>query len=158
VSQTVSVGVVDAGRWVGVAAGMVDYLQRWLAAAGQPPQVPKGTFAGAGRFLDQVLEGIALNRHERLRPDIPVMAGLSNWNIAVGVLTQLPERPQQSEELEPIIQDYRKCLTAIQEGQSSNELRTKAESLKAFFGELLQQGTRARQSAFARAESPLPLN
>jgi hypothetical protein len=156
-SQTESLGVVDAGRWVGVAAAMADYLERWLNGDPRLPPLPRGTFAGARRFLDQVLEGIALNRHQRVHADIPVMAGLSNWNIAIGVLTRLPDPPKQSDELEPIINGYVNCLEGIAGGRRSPELEMNTRSLVEFFRGLLRQGNQARQAAFAHAESPVPL-
>jgi hypothetical protein len=155
VSQTESWGVVEAGRWVGVAASMAEYLHRWLEAEVQPAP-PLGTFAGARRFFSQVLEGIALSRGKRPTPDIPVMAGLSNWNIAIDVLTHLPQAPQKFEEVEPIINECVQCIQEIGEGRKrSPKLSKSAELLRNFFLELLKQGNRARQSAFARAESPL---
>jgi hypothetical protein len=66
-----------------------------------PPQLPvcqPGTVSGAQRFFQQVLEGAALDRRERIRPEIPVMAGLSNWTIALDVFTRMPEPRAKPEE------------------------------------------------------------
>jgi hypothetical protein len=102
VSQSEALGIVDAGRWSGVAAAMADYLQRWLTSEISPPP-PLGTIGGAERFLLRVLEGAALDRRERLRPEIPVMAGLSNWNIALDVLARLPEHTARVEEVGSVV-------------------------------------------------------
>src|SRR5438128_392573 len=99
-SQTESLGVVDPARWVGVAAWMVRFLQSWLAEEGEQPRVPRGIFAGARRFLTQALEGIALDRRERLKPDVPIMAGISNLTIALGVLHRLVPPPENLGQVE----------------------------------------------------------
>src|SRR4051794_10812579 len=109
-SQTESLGAADASRWVGVAASMVEYLQSWLKTEAAVPPVPRGIFAGARRFLNQVLEGIALDRRQRVKPEIPIMAGLTNLTIALGVLHRLPTSPGNLEEVERTVQDYLRYL------------------------------------------------
>jgi hypothetical protein len=154
-SQTESLGVADPGRWVGVAASMAGYLQSWLAEEGDHPPVPRGIFAGARRFLTQAQEGIALDRRERPKPDIPIMAGISNLTIALGVLHHLAP-PENLAQVEEKFTEYLRCLQAIEEnGPRSDALVQQARAVKAFFAELQEQGNRARHAAFARAASPL---
>lgn len=153
-SQPDSIGFVDAGRWAGVAAALADYLQQWLESS--PPPLPRGTFAGAQRFLNLVLEGAALDRHERRQPEIPVMAGLLNWTLARGVLSGLPQPAAKPEDMETVIVKHLNCLRRIEAGESDDGLRADASELKSFFLELLQQGNRRRQASYAREEAPLP--
>ncbi|MGH7173117.1 MAG: hypothetical protein ACRELF_00075 [Gemmataceae bacterium] len=150
-SQTESFGSADAARWLGVAASMVDYLQSWLRTDRKPPPVPRGIFAGASRFLKQALEGIALDRHERFDPEIPIMAGISNMTIALQVLHRLPLPPADLREAEKKFTDYLECLKSIENSQSE-ELVQQVEAVKTFFEELRNQGNRAQHAAFARAE------
>lgn len=152
-SQSQPLGI-DAARWSGVAAAMADYLRRWLTAP-LPPAVPLGTIAGAQRFLHQVLEGAALDRRERIRPEIPVMVGLSNWTIAVGVLARMPEQKARSEEVATVAQRFLDALKRMLEGERDQRLEVDAADMEQFFLELLRQGARRRQSAFAAKELPL---
>lgn len=153
-SQTESLGITDATRWVGVAASMVGYLESWLAEEQKQPPVPLGIFAGAQRFLTQALEGIALDRRQRPKPEIPIMAGISNLTIALGVLHRLAG-PENLKEVEAKFNEYLQCLQAIQDHRPrSDQLVEKARLLKAFFAELQRQGNRARHAAFAKAEAP----
>ena len=153
-SQTESLGVADAARWVGVAASMTGYLQSWLAEPSEQPPVPRGIFAGARRFLDQALVGIALDRRERPKPEIPIMAGISNLNIALGVLYRL-ERPGDLKQVEATVKAYLFCLKSIEESKPRSQvLVEQAQAVKAFFAELQKQGNRANHAAFAKAGSP----
>jgi hypothetical protein len=155
VSQTESFGV-DPGRWVGVAAAMADYLGKWLEANGQArPRPPRGIFAGARRFFEQVIEGVALNRRQRIRNDIPAMAGIANLTIAVSVLSRLPADPQDLDTVQQIVTKYLDCLQAI--SAEATGLVADSETvreMKSFFLELQEQGNRARHAGFGRAESP----
>jgi hypothetical protein len=154
VSQTESLGVTDAARWVGVAASMAGYLECWLAEEQKQPPVPRGIFAGARRFLTRALEGIALDRRQRLKTEIPVMAGISNLTIALGVLHRLA-KPRNLEEVEAKFNDFLQFLQDIEDNSPrSGPLVERARTVKAFFEELRQQGNRARHAAFARAEAP----
>lgn len=152
-SQTESLGGADASRWVAVAASLVEYLQSWVEAP-EPPEIPRGIFAGARRFLNQVLEGVALDRHERIQPQIPIMVGITNLTIALGILRRLTP-PLGSKEAEAKVRLYLACLQAIEDRKDrSPALMEQARALKDFFRELQDEGNRARHAAFARAESP----
>src|ERR1700722_14015071 len=104
-SQTESLGIADAARWTAVAASMSEYLGSWIGESHAPPPVPRGIFAGAHRFLDQALEGIALDRRQRFKPEIPIMAGLSNLSIAMVVLHRLSS-PIKLEQAEAKLKEY----------------------------------------------------
>jgi hypothetical protein len=84
------------------------------------------------------------------------MAGLSNWTIARDVLSGLPEPPARAAEVEKVIIKYLTCLNRIEAGERDDAMKANAGELKSFFLELLQQGSRKRQTAYAREESPLP--
>jgi hypothetical protein len=154
-SQTESLGVADASRWTSVAASLVDYLRIWLGAEQSAPPAPKGVFAGARRFLDQALAGIALERRERPDPKIPIMAGITNLTIALGVTKRLSSPDGNLRSLEETLNGYLESLEAVTSNQPRTaELVQRVQSLKAFFQELQLQGNRARHAAFAQAEAP----
>jgi hypothetical protein len=134
---------------------MVEYLRKWLGASAEVPPIPRGIFAGAQRFLNLTLEGIALNRHERFQPEIPIMAGMSSMTIALGVLHRLPSPLSNLKQVEDQIRNYLGCLAALEAKQPPPEdMRDRVSSLKEFFHRLMEQGTRARHAAHARAEMP----
>jgi hypothetical protein len=136
---------------------MVEFLHSWLVTNQGFPAVPRGIFAGARRFLQHALEGIALNRHERSQPDVPIMAGISNLTIARAVFHQLPSPPGKLEEIEEKVKQFLQALKDFEDQRPrSPELVRVAEAMQQFFHELQQQGHRARHAAFARAEAPRP--
>src|SRR5579871_577452 len=142
-SQTESLGVADAARWIGVAASMEDYLQSWLTANRKTPPVPRGIFAGARRFLNYALEGIYLDRRERSQPQIPIMAGISNMTIALGVFRRLTNQPEALDKIERDLKDFLECLQAIEAAEDRSEtLQSRVGALQQFFRELRQQGDR----------------
>jgi hypothetical protein len=133
---------------------MVDYLESWQTGT-SAPNVPRGIFAGAKRFLNQVLEGVAVNRRQRFREDIPIMAGITNLTIALGVLHRLAPPADDLDAVERRIQQYLRCLEAVESDQSQlPALHETARDLQEFFRGLLEQGKRERHAAFARAEAP----
>ena len=156
-SQTQSLGEVDAGRWIGVAASLVEYLQAWLTAEQAPPPFPRGIFAGARRFLTYALEGIYLDRRQRREAEIPIMAGISNLGIARGVFRRLPNHVSDATQVETDLNNFLECLKTIESGgERSEPLRERAKLLQLFFQELCREGSRARHTAFAHAEAPSP--
>lgn len=128
----------DATRWIGVASNMVAYLEGWLADAEAKPTPPARTFLSARRFLEWVVNGIKLDRRE----PAPTMASLSNWTVAVHVLTSLADDPiQRHTEVEARVTDLASTLDALQRQDHVDHVAV--ERLKAFFEELRQQGNAA---------------
>jgi hypothetical protein len=104
-----------------------------------------------------VLAGVALERHERLDPDLPIMAGVSNLSIALGVIRRLPAPPATLELVETRVKAYLGCIEDIAAGKARCEAGTEeVQAVAAFFRELQAEGNCARHAAFARAESPRP--
>src|SRR4051812_13054791 len=88
-SMTVSRGFQRISRWSGVAASVAEYLEQLIAGTHQGMAVPIGAFRALQQFFEAVLEGEAINRRERARNDIPIMAGICCYAIASEVLTSL---------------------------------------------------------------------
>ena len=156
-SYTVSRGLVDASHWTGMASSVAGYLEKWLTADEEQSPLPNGQFAAAERFFAYVLQGTALDRHERLNPDTPTMAGISNLTIAVKVLAALPWNGHTThEQVEMTVQSYRECLAAIRAGDLKDSIDTPTvDKLKGFLRELQRQGNLARHAAFAAGEFSL---
>jgi hypothetical protein len=141
-----------------MAASVAGYLEAWQSGNQHARIIlPEGQFAAAERFFNHVLQGTALDRGQRIDPEAPTMAGISNLTIAVEVLAALPcSRPPQTEEVEKTVQSYLTCLKAICEGASVATVDVSiVESLRAFLRELQRQGNLAHHVAFAADESPL---
>lgn len=156
-SYTVSRGLVDASHWTGMASSVASYLDKW-PEGGEPQSVlPKGQFAAAERFFAYVLQGTALDRHERPNPNTPTMAGISNLTIAVEVLAALPWNGHTTHvEVEKTVRSYLACLAAIREGPLRDTIDSQTvDKLKGFLRELQRQGNLARHAAFAAGEFSL---
>jgi hypothetical protein len=145
-SQIEPTNLTDASRWVGVAASMVEYLQAYSESDLSRPTPPRGILAGARRFFDQVLEGIALNRQQRFKPNIPILAGLSNLTVALHVLHRLSFPAEDLGSVEEKIRGYLRCLAAFEDDQASPVRREEVQELKDFFRALQDQGNRARHA------------
>lgn len=158
-SNSAARGLADATRWVGVAAGMIDYLDDWcgVAATGDHLPPPKRTFASARRFLTWVLDGVALNRRSKPGKAVPTMAGLSNLTIAVEVLSSLPTASGKDlEAVESRVRSYLECLLAIEDPSRGGAVSVDTiRELRSFFQELLRQGNSSRYVEFARGELPV---
>ena len=158
-SLTMSRGLADASRWAGVASATSDYIEHWLVSnKDSRPAPPRGIFNAAERFLNRVLEGIALEHRQAAQTPVPTMAGISNLTIAVDVFAAMPgTQLHKLEDLEKTVQSYLECLRAIPKNKPRKTISPeRVESLRDFFRELQRQGNVAHHAAITESEFPLP--
>lgn len=145
--MTVSPGMASPSSWLLVAVSLAEYLQGLVDKKDMTGLVPKAAMMSVQRFFEYVLHGIAFDRRQPCRSDIPVMAGISNFTIATGVFFKIGLSTSQ-DEVAARISKYSEVLKRLTEKGVPPEDKDTVKEMILFFEELWEQGDRDHVEKF----------
>ena len=154
-SLTVSPGLVKARQWTAVAARVIEYLdisasRKVNKKKKRQSSVPKGSIYAAMQFFEQIHQAVK----DPTSRKTPVMAGISNFSIAVDVLAVSGASDQTPESIAATAKTYSELLRAILEDREPDDA-SEYKNLLAFMRELETHGNRERETAISLGEQSL---
>jgi hypothetical protein len=115
-SMTISRGLRRKADWMGVAASVAEYLNWFLTNSHEGKRFPAGSIRALRQFFEFVIEGYNLGHKRPGRADIPLMAGITSWHIAVEVITAIHQAEPKHDE---VVLEARAFIAILQKFESS---------------------------------------